>query len=117
MVLIDYLLHFIEEDAPFGDVTSAAVIPDISCNAVIRAEQPGVIAGIKEVSLLFTHFGVSVQSLVKDGDMVGRGDSLLLLNGDAKENPARRTDCAQYHRKNEWHCNRNEKDYRHCVSN
>ena len=40
MVLIDYLLHFIEEDAPFGDITSAAVIPDISCNAVIRVEQP-----------------------------------------------------------------------------
>jgi nicotinate-nucleotide pyrophosphorylase (carboxylating) len=85
MVLIDYLLHFIEEDAPFGDVTSTAVIPDISCKAIIRAEQPGVIAGIKEVSLLFSHFGVSVQSLIQDGDMVGRGDSLLLLNGDAKK--------------------------------
>jgi len=85
MVLIDYLLHFIEDDAPFGDVTSAAVIPDITCNAVIRAEQPGVIAGIKEVSLLFSHFGVSVKALVQDGDTVGRGDSLLLLNGGAKE--------------------------------
>ena len=85
MVLINYLLHFIEEDAPFGDVTSAAVIPDISCNAVIRAEQPGIIAGIKEVSMLFSHFGVSVQPLVQDGGMVGRGDSLLLLNGDAKK--------------------------------
>lgn len=85
MVLIDYLLHFIEEDAPFGDVTSAAVIPDISCSAVIRAEQPGIIAGIKEVSVLFSHFGVSVQPLVQDGDMVGRGDSLLLLSGDAKK--------------------------------
>jgi nicotinate-nucleotide pyrophosphorylase (carboxylating) len=85
MVLIDYLLHFIEEDAPFGDVTSAAVIPDISCSAVIRAEQPGIIAGIKEVSMLFCHFGVSVQPLVKDGDMVGRGDSLLKLHGEAKK--------------------------------
>jgi nicotinate-nucleotide pyrophosphorylase (carboxylating) len=84
MVLIDYLLHFIEEDAPFGDVTSAAVIPDISCKGVIRAEQPGIIAGIKEVSMLFTNFGVTVQPLVQDGDMVGRGDSLLLLDGDAK---------------------------------
>jgi nicotinate-nucleotide pyrophosphorylase (carboxylating) len=84
MVLIDYLLHFIEEDAPFGDVTSAAIIPDITCSAVIRAEQPGVIAGIKEVSLIFSHFGVSVKPLVQDGEMVGRGDTLLLLNGNAK---------------------------------
>ena len=85
MVLIDYLLHFIEEDAPFGDVTSSAIIPDITCSAVIRAEQPGIIAGLKEVSLLFSHFGVSAESLVKDGDLVRQGDSLLLLEGDAKK--------------------------------
>lgn len=85
MVLIDYLLHFIEEDAPFGDVTSTAVIPDITCNAVIRAEQPGIIAGLKEVSLIFSHFGVSVKPLVLDGDMVSQEDTLLLLNGDAKK--------------------------------
>jgi nicotinate-nucleotide pyrophosphorylase (carboxylating) len=85
MVLIDYLLHFIEEDAPFGDVTSSAIIPDITCSAVIRAEQPGIIAGLKEVSLLFSHFGVSAESLVKDGDLVRQGDSLLLLKGDAKK--------------------------------
>jgi len=85
MVLIDYLLHFIEEDAPFGDITSVAVIPDVTCNAIIRAEQPGIIAGIKEVSLLFYHFGVSVKPFVKDGDLVRKGDCLLLLNGDAKK--------------------------------
>lgn len=85
MVLINYLLHFIEEDAPFGDVTSSAIIPDITCSAVIRAEQPGIIAGLKEVSLLFSHFGVSAESLVKDGDSVRQGDTLLLLKGDAKK--------------------------------
>jgi len=85
MVLIDYLLHFIEEDAPFGDATSSAIIPDITCSAVIRAEQPGIIAGLKEVSLLFSHFGVSAESLVKDGDSVRQGDTLLLLKGDAKK--------------------------------
>lgn len=85
MVLIDYLLHFIDEDAPFGDVTSSAIIPDITCSAVIRAEQPGIIAGLKEVSLLFSHFGVSAESLVKDGDLVSQGDSLLVLKGDAKK--------------------------------
>ena len=85
MVLLDYLLQFIEEDAPFGDVTSAAIIPDISCNAVIRAEQEGIIAGLEEASILFSHFGVSVTHLAKDGDAVCQNDSLLLLNGDAKK--------------------------------
>ena len=41
MELLDYLLRFIEEDAPFGDITSVAVIPDITCDAVIRAEAGG----------------------------------------------------------------------------
>ena len=85
MVVLDYLLQFIEEDAPSGDVTSAAIIPDITCNAVIRAEQAGIIAGLEEASTLFSHFGVSVKHLAKDGDAVGQNDSLLLLNGDAKK--------------------------------
>ncbi len=70
MVMLDYLLQFIEEDAPSGDLTSAAIIPDISCNAVIRAEQDGIIAGLEEASILFSHFGVSVKHLVNDGDSV-----------------------------------------------
>jgi nicotinate-nucleotide pyrophosphorylase (carboxylating) len=85
MVLLDYLLQFIEEDAPSGDLTSAAIIPDITCNAVIRAEQDGIIAGLEEASLLFSHFGVSVRHLVNDGDSVGENNSLLFLSGDAKK--------------------------------
>jgi len=85
MVMLDYLLQFIEEDAPSGDLTSAAIIPDITCNAVIRAEQDGIIAGLEEASLLFSHFGVSVRHLVNDGDSVGENNSLLFLNGDAKK--------------------------------
>jgi nicotinate-nucleotide pyrophosphorylase (carboxylating) len=85
MVLIGNLLRFVDEDAPFGDVTSAAVIPDITCNAVIRAEQPGVIAGLEEASLLFSHFGITVQPHVKDGGLVRQADSLLELNGNAQK--------------------------------
>jgi nicotinate-nucleotide pyrophosphorylase (carboxylating) len=85
MVVVDYLLQFIDEDAPNGDETSVAIIPDITCNAAIRAEQEGIIAGLEEASMLFSHFGVSVTHLKKDGDAVGQDDSLLLLNGDAKK--------------------------------
>jgi nicotinate-nucleotide pyrophosphorylase (carboxylating) len=85
MVMLNYLLQFIEEDAPTGDLTSASIIPDISCNAVIRSEQDGIIAGLEEASILFSHFGVKVTHLVNDGDSVGENNSLLLLNGDAKK--------------------------------
>ena len=85
MVVLEYLLQLIEEDAPSGDATSAAIIPDITCSAVIRAEQAGIIAGLEEASTLFSHFGVFVKHLAKEGDAVGQNDSLLLLNGDAKK--------------------------------
>ena len=85
MELLDYLLRFIEEDAPYGDLTSVAVIPDITCNAVIRAEQEGTIAGLEEVALLFSHFGVSAEHCIIDGNTVCKNDVLLSLNGNAKK--------------------------------
>ncbi|MFA5346606.1 MAG: carboxylating nicotinate-nucleotide diphosphorylase [Methanoregula sp.] len=85
MVVLNYLLRFIEEDAPSGDVTSAAIIPDVTCNAVIRVEQDGIVAGLDETAELFSYFGVSVNLFAKDGDMVQRNDTLLVLSGDAKK--------------------------------
>jgi nicotinate-nucleotide pyrophosphorylase (carboxylating) len=84
MVSVRYLVRFIEEDTPFGDVTSDAVIPDILCLAVIRAEQGGVIAGIEEAAALFTHFGIAAEPGKNDGDMVAPGDMILSLSGTAK---------------------------------
>ena len=85
MVSLEYLLHFIEEDAPLGDVTSEAVIPDVCCHAEISAEQAGIIAGIGEATLLFSHYGVEVKQFAQDGQRVKTGDKLLMLNGDAKK--------------------------------
>ena len=85
MELLDYLLRFIEEDAPYGDLTSSAIIPDITCDAVIRAEQGGTIAGLDEAALLFSHYGVSVKQRMADGTTVRKNDMLLSLNGDAKK--------------------------------
>ena len=84
MVPIQYLLRFIEEDSPFGDVTSDAVIPDSTCRAVIRAEQEGIIAGIWEAAALFTHFGITAEHSKNDGDTVSSGDVILSLTGNAK---------------------------------
>ena len=84
MVPIQYLLRFIEEDSPFGDITSDTVIPDKTCNAVIRAEQEGIIAGIAEASALFTHFGILAKPGKQDGDRVITEDIVLSLSGNAK---------------------------------
>ena len=84
MVPIQYPLRFIEEDSPFGDVTSDTVIPDKTCSAVIRAEQEGIIAGIGEASALFAHFGIVAEPGKQDGDRVITEDIVLSLSGNAK---------------------------------
>jgi nicotinate-nucleotide pyrophosphorylase (carboxylating) len=85
MVPIDYLLNFIREDAPFGDLTSETIVPDIDCRAAISIEQPAVVAGLDEASSLFQYFDVTVTQAVRDGSCVNRGDTLLTLQGNAKK--------------------------------
>ncbi|OPX61639.1 MULTISPECIES: carboxylating nicotinate-nucleotide diphosphorylase [unclassified Methanoregula] len=84
MIPLEYLLRFIEEDTPYGDITSEAVIPDCCCRAVIRAEQNGIIAGIAEASALFSHFGIAVKQKKMDGDTVRSDDVVLSLSGNAR---------------------------------
>jgi len=85
MVPIQYLLRFIEEDSPSGDITTDAIIPDITCRAVIRAEEEGIIAGIREAAALFAYFGITIEYQKKDGNTVRQGDVILSLAGDAKK--------------------------------
>jgi len=85
MADLDELLRFLKEDAPAGDVTTDAIIPDISCTAAIRAEQEGILAGIDEASTLFAHFGVAITSRKNDGETVKTGDVVLSLSGRAKK--------------------------------
>ncbi|MFZ0006380.1 MAG: carboxylating nicotinate-nucleotide diphosphorylase [Methanoregula sp.] len=85
MIPLEYLLKFIGEDAPFGDITSESIVPEVSCRALIRAEQEGIVAGLQEAGALFSHFGVEVSPATSDGKQVKEGDALLTLSGPAKE--------------------------------
>jgi nicotinate-nucleotide pyrophosphorylase (carboxylating) len=85
MVSVGYLVRLLEEDTPFGDVTSDAVIPDVTCKAVIRAEEDGVVAGVEEASLLYSHFGITPCPGKRDGETVLSGEVILSLTGKAKE--------------------------------
>ncbi|AIF68568.1 nicotinate-nucleotide pyrophosphorylase [Palaeococcus pacificus DY20341] len=86
MISLTYLLRFLEEDAPFGDVTSEAVIPeDLEAEAVIIAKQDGIIAGLEEAKALFEHFGVKVELKAKDGDEVKKGAVVIKLEGNARK--------------------------------
>ena len=84
-VPIGELLRFIEEDAPSGDLTSSALAPLGRCRAEIRAKAAGVVAGIAEASRLFTHFGISLQPALSDGDACAAGSLVLALEGEAEQ--------------------------------
>jgi len=84
VIPIDDLLRFVREDAPWGDLTSETVVPDVVCRAVIRAKGSGVIAGLEEARALFEHFGVTVYPHTADGREVAAGTAIMDLEGPAR---------------------------------
>jgi nicotinate-nucleotide pyrophosphorylase (carboxylating) len=80
-VPLEQLLVFVEEDAPFGDITSDAVLAAGTCSALIRTRETGIVAGLAEAAALFDHYGVEARSCVNDGEVVDAGAVLLELEG------------------------------------
>jgi len=78
------------EDAPWGDLTSDAVVPaGSSATAELRARQPGVLAGTDAVHEAFTQAAhlvgaqVRVSDVPADGTVFAAGDVLGRVTGDA----------------------------------
>ncbi len=78
------LLAFVEADAPFGDVTSEAVLDDGDCTAHLRFREPGIAAGLAEAETLFAHYGVAVTRRAVDGDRIEAGAAALALEGPVR---------------------------------
>ncbi len=83
-MILKKLLEFVEEDSPYGDLTSE-ILPDVNVEAVIVAKQRGVVAGLEEVKELFEHFGAEVKLSKKDGQEVEKGDILMIVTGNVKK--------------------------------
>ncbi len=83
VIPVSTLVAYVQEDAPFGDVTSETVVPPGSCNAVIIAREKLVLAGLSEISALFTHYGVQTRSSYHDGDLLEKETVILSLSGPA----------------------------------
>jgi nicotinate-nucleotide pyrophosphorylase (carboxylating) len=85
MVDRDLLLSFIREDAPYGDITSEAIIGDELCKATISTRQKGVIAGMEETGALCCEYNIAVRFEVDDGACADPGTILLSLSGRARD--------------------------------
>ena len=80
-VSLEKLLAFVEADAPFGDVTSQAVLDGGDCTARLRFRETGIAAGLAEAGALFAHFGAAVERRADDGDRIAAGAIALALEG------------------------------------
>ena len=85
MVPVEYLQKLLQEDIPHGDITSESVLPPkVTCNAIITAEQPAIIAGLEETAALCRYNGIEAGMPVPDGSPVRAGDIVLTLHGPAR---------------------------------
>ena len=79
------------EDAPDGDITSRATIPEATrCEAELVIKRDGVLAGLEaaiavfEVAAAEDGTTVEIDRKAGDGDRVRNGDRAALLRGDAR---------------------------------
>lgn len=76
----------LEEDAPFGDVTTSCTIAaGTQAKGVFRAKEDGVLCGtgIAERTFELSGGGVCFTKLFNDGDEIRRGDIIAEISGDA----------------------------------
>lgn len=78
------LLAFVEADAPFGDVTSEAVLDGGDCTARLRFRETGIAAGLAEAEALFAHYGAAVERCAEDGNRVAAGAVALAIEGPVR---------------------------------
>lgn len=84
-VLHRKIAEFLEEDLGFGDITTDAVVnPDIYAEAQIICREDAVVSGVEEAVLTFNLLGCSAESLVKEGEQVEVGRSVLRVSGGAR---------------------------------
>ncbi|MFX1293465.1 MAG: carboxylating nicotinate-nucleotide diphosphorylase [Promethearchaeota archaeon] len=91
MELPDFIIkkkikEFLEEDIGFGDITTNTIIEGSGSNvkAQILTREDGIVAGLKEVSILFDFFHVKTQFKTDDGAKIRAKDVLLGLEGNIK---------------------------------
>lgn len=75
------------EDAPWGDVTSEALIPpDATADARLTAREPGVFSGgeVFRATMTAADPGIRTALLLNDGDRFEAGDMLATVTGPAR---------------------------------
>ncbi len=78
-------LNFLEEDMPFWDLTTEAIVPrDIKIRAKVIVKEDCIVACVDDITAFLKKLGLQVEQLAKDGDAVERGSTILEISGPAR---------------------------------
>jgi nicotinate-nucleotide pyrophosphorylase (carboxylating) len=82
------LLNFLREDIGCGDITSNSVLkPDLLASSTIlcKDSEQAVVAGLREVGIIFDLCKCSCTTLVDEGSMVSHGYEVMRIKGRARD--------------------------------
>jgi nicotinate-nucleotide pyrophosphorylase (carboxylating) len=77
----------LEEDAPWGDITSQTLIPaEVIVTAQLVAREPGVLCGedVFQAAMELTNVAIVTEFHVSDGEVFGKGEVLATVQGSAR---------------------------------
>ncbi len=84
-VLLRRFLDWLEEDAPFWDVTTEALIPrGLRVKAVVIAKSSGIIACTEDVFSVLEPLGVKVKEYLASGTQLSPGTIVAEMEGEAR---------------------------------
>ncbi|UCE75367.1 MAG: carboxylating nicotinate-nucleotide diphosphorylase [Methanomassiliicoccales archaeon] len=76
---------FLKEDIKDSDITSEALLSEERAKARIIAKEDCVLAGLSEALKVFEHLSLEVKSEIADGNQALKGDTILTIEGRAKD--------------------------------
>ncbi len=80
------LIEWIEEDSPFGDLTSEILVPrGLTVEASIIAKSNGIAACFNDIASALSILGLNVIMEVSDGEEFREGTVIMRLRGEARK--------------------------------
>ncbi|MGQ9468889.1 MAG: carboxylating nicotinate-nucleotide diphosphorylase [Nitrososphaerales archaeon] len=79
-------IEWIEEDAPYGDETTEALIDDrVYARAILLAKEDGLLAGLNDMCKALKRYGIKILNSKIDGYEFKNGETLLTIEGKARD--------------------------------
>ena len=87
LIIDDIIQRGLNEDMPFGDITTSSIIQeDSTCTASLYVKEDGIICGLPVFKRVFTLIGdVKCNLFKKDGDKVSKGEKIGEVKGNTQK--------------------------------